>query len=273
MTPQEQFVDVWGLRLRVLVNPPEDGAPSRSVLVLNGIGSRAEVLDRFVAALDPCAEIIRIDPPGIGGSPVARIPYLLLLPQVAWLVEGTLRALGRDRVDVVGFSWGGLLAQQLAVQARVRIERLVLLASNTGVSSIPGDPRAMARVMSPALAAQVGPSQIGEICGGLARTRPHEVLAMLAPDFEAAGAGYWAQSAAAVSWTTLPLLWAIGQPTLVISGDDDPLIPVANARILAGLIRRSRLHVYAGGHFDPLLEPGETAARVTAFLQEGRRHG
>lgn len=246
------------------MDTPND-APSCSILVLNGIGTRAEVLDRFVAALDPAAEVIRIDPPGIGGSPPARVPYLL--PQLAWLFEGAVRSLGRERIDVVGYSWGGLVAQQLALQSRVRIDRLVLLASNTGVSSIPGNPHAMALLLNPAVAVRAGASQIGEVCGGLARTRPEAVMAVLAPDLSAAGAGYGAQAAAAMSWTTLPGLWAISQPTLVISGDDDPLIPVANARILAALIPKSTLHVYAGGHFDPLLEPADVGARISSFLR------
>lgn len=269
-TAQEHYVEVWGQRLRVLVNTPQD-VPSRSLLVLNGIGTRAEVLDTFVGALDPTTEVIRIDPPGIGGSPIARMPYLL--PQLAWLFEGALRALERDRVDVIGYSWGGLVAQQLALQSRVRVGRLVLLSSNTGVSSIPGPPQAMALLLNPGMAARAGASQIGEVCGGLARTRPDEVMALLAPDLIAAGAGYGAQAAAAMSWTTLPALWAIKQPTLILNGDDDPLVPAANARILAALIPQSHLHIYSGGHFDPLLEPAETAARISAFLRAGTTHG
>lgn len=262
---REHFVEVWGQRLRVLVNTP-GGPPSRTVLVLNGIGTRAEILDRFIAELDSGVETIRIDPPGIGGSPTARIPYLL--PQVAWLVEGALRALGYDRVDVVGYSWGGLVAQQLALQARLRIDRLVLLASNTGVSSIPGSPQAMTMLMNPGLSTHVGADRAGEVFGGLARTRADEVMALLAPDLAVAGAGYYAQAAAAMTWSTLPGLWAISKPTLIISGDDDPLVPVANARVLAALIPKSQLHIYPGGHFDPLLEPGGIAARIARFLLE-----
>ena len=57
------------------------------------------------------------------------------------------------------------------------------------------------------------------------------------------------------------------QPTLVISGHDDPLVPVFNARLLAGLIRRSRLHlVPGGGHLWLLDHPAESAQVIEEFL-------
>ena len=51
-----------------------------------------------------------------------------------------------------------------------------------------------------------------------------------------------------LGWASLPFLPLIRQPALVLAGDDDPIIPLANARILAALIPSARLHVYHGGH-------------------------
>lgn len=265
----EQVVEVCGQRLRVLLDSPE-GPPSRSVVLLGGIGSRADLLDDLVAALDPEFELIRIDPPGIGGSPTFGVPYLI--PQMAWLVEAILRKLGRSKVDLIGFSWGGLVAQQVALQARTRIDRLVLLSTNTGVISVPGNPFAMAMVMNPLGSeslARASDQQLGKVLGGVARTRPAEVMTLLGPDLAAAGTGYWQQLLASMSWTTLPVLRLISQQTLVIAGDDDPLVPIVNAKLLARSIRRSRLHIHAGGHFDPLLEPQIVAPTIGAFLRDG----
>ncbi len=49
------------------------------------------------------------------------------------------------------------------------------------------------------------------------------------------------------------------QPTLVLAGDDDPIIPLANARIMHRLLPHSRLHVYPGGHLGVLTESDDLA--------------
>ena len=59
------------------------------------------------------------------------------------------------------------------------------------------------------------------------------------------------------------------QPTLVLAGDDDPIIPLANARILAALIPSARLHVYHGGHLELVTRPDLLAPVVAGFLAQG----
>jgi pimeloyl-ACP methyl ester carboxylesterase len=64
----------------------------------------------------------------------------------------------------------------------------------------------------------------------------------------------------------VPFLPLLRQPTLILSGDDDPLIPLANARLLRRLIPNSRLHVYQGGHLSLVTEAAELAPVVNGFL-------
>jgi pimeloyl-ACP methyl ester carboxylesterase len=71
---------------------------------------------------------------------------------------------------------------------------------------------------------------------------------------------------AGFGWTSLPLLPLLRQPTLILAGDDDPIIPLANARIMHLLIRRSELNIYHGGHLDLVSEAGRMAPIVEAFL-------
>jgi pimeloyl-ACP methyl ester carboxylesterase len=52
----------------------------------------------------------------------------------------------------------------------------------------------------------------------------------------------------------------------VLAGDSDPIVPVANGRILAGRIPRGRLEVVEGGHLFLLTHAAEMAAKVNAFL-------
>ena len=60
----------------------------------------------------------------------------------------------------------------------------------------------------------------------------------------------------------------IRQPTLVMGGDDDPIIPVANPRMQAAMIPAARLHIYHGGHLGILTEADELAPVIDAFLNE-----
>ena len=78
--------------------------------------------------------------------------------------------------------------------------------------------------------------------------------------------GYHYQILATAGWTSLPLLPLVRQPTLILAGDDDPIIPQINARILHRLIMRSELTIYHGGHLDLVTQAGHPAPLVEAFL-------
>ena len=78
--------------------------------------------------------------------------------------------------------------------------------------------------------------------------------------------GYLYQLTAAAAWTSLPFLPCLRQPTLVVAGDDDPLIPLINAKLMRLLIPDSRLHVYHGGHLELIIAAAELAPLVNDFL-------
>jgi pimeloyl-ACP methyl ester carboxylesterase len=78
--------------------------------------------------------------------------------------------------------------------------------------------------------------------------------------------GYLYQLAASAGWTSVPFLRSIRQPTLILAGDDDPIIPLANGRLIKLLIPDSRLHVYHGGHLGLVTEAAELAPVVDDFL-------
>ena len=65
----------------------------------------------------------------------------------------------------------------------------------------------------------------------------------------------------------MPWLCRLRQPTLVLAGDDDPIVPVVNGRILARLIPDATLHVVrGGGHLFVLEDPAAVASKVAEFL-------
>ena len=265
--PYIRTLTAAGRTLRVAVRPGTDRS-TPPLLLMNGIGASLEVLQPFVDALDVRRTVVRFDVPGVGGSPRPVVPYNLAT--FGPVVAGVLKRLELDDpVDVLGLSWGGGLAQHFAVQHRRRVRRLVLAATGTGMLMVPAHPRVLGRMLTPRrhrdpeYARQIA----GKIYGGTVRTDPDRAArALHAATRVGPKRGYYYQLAASTGWTSLPFLRLIRQPTLVIAGDDDPIIPVENARIMARPIPDARLHVYPGGHIAMITEAHQIAPVVERFL-------
>lgn len=240
----------------------------RPLLLVNGIGATGDLWDDLRAHLAD-RETIAFDAPGVGGSPPPTYPFRLrwYARKLAQLVA----TLGHDAVDVLGLSWGGALAQELATRHPERVRRLVLAATTPGVLSVPGRPSAMAvlatpqRYYDPAYLARVAPT----LYGGAIREHP-ELLArhgQVRATRPPTPYGYLAQLLALRRWTSLPGLRRMRIRTLVLAGDDDPIIPLTNARIIARVAPRARLQVVeGGGHLFVFTRPAEHARIIRDFL-------
>ena len=264
MTESVRDLTVWGRRLRVATRP----GVGRPLLLCNGIGAGLALLQPFVDALDPKIPVVRFDVPGVGGSALPRLPYTFA--SLAALLGHVLDELGIGEVDVLGISWGGGLAQQFAFQNPRRCRRLVLVSTSTGWTMIPAHPRVLSKMVTPqryrdpdyavAIAASV--------YGGRMRDEPELVRDLLHGRSPfGSRRGYALQLAGALGWTSLPFLPLIRQPTLVLVGDDDPVIPTANARIMARLLAHADLHVYPDGHLGLITIADELAPRIAEFLR------
>lgn len=258
-------VSVYGQLIRVGVRP---GDGSRVPLLLcGGLGASFEVLQPVVDALDRGLDVIRFDVPGVGGSPVGPIPYGF--SALAWLADRLLERLGYAQVDVLGLSWGGGLAQQLAAQHPRRCRRLVLVSAGTGVLMVPGHPRLLAKMLTPRrfVDPEYAATIAGELYGGSSREDPGRVRSLIANQFRAASRrGYLFQLTAGLGWTSLPWLRQVQQPTLVLGGDDDPIVPLANAELLGRLIPDSQVHVFHGGHIELLTDAPQLVPVIERFL-------
>jgi poly(3-hydroxyalkanoate) depolymerase len=261
-------IAVGDQQLRVAVRP---GDGTRTPLVLaNGIGASLELLQPFVDHLDPVIEVVRFDAPGVGGSPLPRLPYRL--PRLARLLARLLDQLGHQTVDLLGISWGGGLAQQFALSQRDRCRRLVLVATGTGTLMVPGRPKVLARMATPRRYLDAGYAEriAADLYGGTIRVDPGRARALLHGRTRMSPRrGYLYQLAAGAGWTSLPLLPWIRQPTLLLAGDDDPIIPLVNAHIMRRLLPHAELHVYHGGHLGLLTEAAQLAPVVDRFLHDG----
>jgi pimeloyl-ACP methyl ester carboxylesterase len=103
--------------------------------------------------------------------------------------------------------------------------------------------------------------------GGTARTHPEQVHEIIGdPTRVGSATGYLYQLLAGVGWTSLPWLPFLRQPTLVLAGDDDPIVPSINGRLLARLIPDAELLIYHGGHLALATEADDLAPVVARFL-------
>ena len=264
-----RFVEVGnGVRLRTSVRGT--GPP---VVLITGLGASLELAAPFERALAAHGlQVISFDAPGVGQSTPYTWPRRM--PGVARTVERMLDGLGYDRVDVLGVSLGGVVAQQLAHQAPGRVRGLVLAATGPGLGGVPGSPRVLLALATPRRYHQPDYYRrvAGRIYGGAARHDPDGLLHGSLARFitPVSLRGYLGQLQAIIGWTSAPWLHRLRQRTLVLAGDDDPIVPLINGRILAWRIPNARLHVVrGGGHLFLLERPEEHAALVATFLEAG----
>lgn len=253
-----------GQVLRVGIRP---GKRQMTPLVLfNGIGASLELVMPFVDALNKDQEVIAFDVPGVGGSPAPMLPYRF--SGLARLTAHMLDHLGYGHVHALGVSWGGFLAQQFARDYPERCKKLVLAATSSGVVGVPGDPKlglimaSPRRYIDPEYAERITP----HIYGGTFRHDKALVKAYAGKIRPTSRIGYYWQLAALAGWTSLPWLHKVLQPTLVLAGNDDPLIPLINAKLLAWCLPNSELHVVNDGHLFLITQAKTVVERIEQFF-------
>lgn len=211
------------------------------LLVLSGYGVRARVLRPVVAPLSDHFSCLTFDYP-VRGGPLPLWP--LTVPAMAAAAVAVLDRAGHGSAHVLGISLGGMVAQELAIRFPDRVRGLVLAATT------PGGPHAAVPGLWTLLA---GFADLRGAFGG----DPAGV----------GGSALLAQTIAASLHDTSRRLSRIRAATLVVHGERDVLVPVANAHLLHRGIPGSRIDVVAGaGHGYFFTDPEPAAARVSGFL-------
>jgi pimeloyl-ACP methyl ester carboxylesterase len=260
------FVRVDGRLVRVSVRG--EGLP---LLLIMGLGGNIEMWEPLERELNARGvQTIAYDASGTGESPPRLVP--VRMPGLARQAAHLLDALGHPQADVLGVSFGGGVAQELALANPHRVRRLVLASTMCGLGGLPGNPLSLSlmatplRYYSPAFFRLTADLLYGPITGAegdflrdqvnARRARPPTVW------------GYVGQLAAAAGWTSLPWLHRLRMPTLVLAGDADRVVPAINARILAARIRDSRLVLVPGaGHLVLADHAQACGAAIAGFLE------
>ena len=252
--------------LDVFVRERGSGQP---VVLLNGLGAGAEPWGWLEQRLAEGRRAIAVELPGAGRSETPSLP--LPISTLARIVGAVLEQLECPPADVVGFSFGGIVAQQLARDDPSRVRRLVLAATACGWGSIPGSLAALTLISLPwrlhsATLYRQTQALMGSADRELLRRRPELSEARLRQPPTILGYTY--QLAAGAFWSSLAWLHEVQAPTLVLSGERDELVPAANGIQLARLLPHSRLHVLAGeGHLFMWDPEAAAVPLVESFLR------
>jgi len=260
----DEQLSIRGLRIHAQIRG--EGEP---LLLFSGIWGEVGLWEQLLPHLDGF-RTIAFDPPGIGRS--QRPAFPLTMWGLAGFGAAVLDELGLESAHVLGASFGGAVAQQLAFSYPRRVRRLVLASTSFGGFAIPGSPVAMWHFIHPRSYHPERLEQVaGAMFGGRLRTEPELVRSLhIRRPTDTMAAVY--RMAPLFGWTSLPWLWAIGQPALVIAGDDDPVTPLVNHQIIASLMPRATLHtVRGGGHLVLLDRASQVGPVISRFLHDDRR--
>ena len=264
--PKIFFSTVGNQKLRTAIwHGTDKGFGKRTpLLFFNGIGANLEIAQTFADSFTG-RDIITFDMPGVGGSPDPQFPY-----RPWWIANAAKQILlenGYEKVDVMGVSWGGGPAQQFAWQHKDMTSRLILAATTTGMTMVPGNPLALSKMMSPRryIDKDFLAKNFETLYGDASSAADEFSINMIPPSVK----GYMFQLMAMTGWSSLPFIRRIRARTLVLAGDKDHIVPVINLRMLHTLLRRSKLHIFHGaGHLFMITRKEELVHELREFFGE-----
>jgi pimeloyl-ACP methyl ester carboxylesterase len=248
----------------------------RPLVVLNGFAATSADWDPlFIDRLASSNELILLDNRGIGHSTDNGRPF-----DIAQLADDVMRVVetvGVERVNILGWSMGGFIAQTFALQHQGRINKLILLSTDPGgadadlasaavwsqLVDMSGTPHEQARrllsLLFPSDVAEFIYREFGDIVAA--------ARAQLSPDL------INRQAAAMDAWHRTGIvnrLQEINVPVLIATGTADTVIPPSNALRMVNAIPAAWLAQFnSGGHAFMAQYPGPLADLINSFLELG----
>ena len=256
-----------------------------AVVLIHGIGDSSKTWASILPGLARHHRVVAPDLLGHGSSDKPRHDYSV--GGYANGIRDLLSVLGIDRATVIGHSLGGAVAMQFAYQYPERTERLVLVATG-GVgrqvtpllrfASLPGTELLMAALTLPGLRSQVGFAvKMLQKMGTRIGTDAPELMRVIddaLPDPRARRA-FVTTLRCAVDWrgqmgTLMDRTYlAQGMPTMLVWGDQDPILPARHAGLAHVAMPGSRLEIFPHtGHFPFHTDPRRFLELVLEFIDE-----
>ena len=145
------------------------------------------------------------------------------------------------------------------------------MSTGIGIGMVPGRPAVLSKLLTPRRFPDhdYAASVAAELYGGSARTDISMAKLLRARQLLAGSAvGYAQQLLAASAWSSLFALPLIRQPTLIVAGTDDSIVPVVNARMMGRLLPHVAMHLHDGGHVDLLADAAAFTPLIESFRKE-----
>jgi pimeloyl-ACP methyl ester carboxylesterase len=231
--------------------------------LIHGLGYARWGWEPVVEPLARSFDVILFDNRGIGASDAPPGPY-----SVGDLVADALRILDEAdvaRAHVLGTSLGGMVAQELALAAPERVDRLVL------ASTTPGGPNAFPLPERTVELMTRGATLREFVENALAPGPDPEIVERILRHREATAQpveAWSAQAAAGAAFDALARIDRIAAPTLVLHGTEDGVVDPRNSSLLAERIPAARVELFpGGGHLFFWEQPDRFVEVVTEFLR------
>jgi pimeloyl-ACP methyl ester carboxylesterase len=256
MLPQMPTVTANGISIYY-----ERSGSGPPLLFCNASGSTLETSALLIAPFADRFDVVAHDQRGLGRTEIPPGPYSMA--DYAADAIALLDTIGWDRCRVAGISFGGMVAQEIAVTWPERVERLALLCTSPGgaeassyplqdLATLPPDERAAVglrildtRFTPEYLAAHPNDQGLVDLVAGRA----------LGEKSAEQQRGEAAQIDARSRHDVFDRLPRITCPTFVASGRYDGIAPVPNGEAIASQVAGSELHVYEGGHLFVAQDP------------------
>ena len=223
------------------------------LLIMGMSGTRAHWSERFLALLERDFEVIAYDHRGVGAS--SRVHSSFTILDLAADAAALLSGLQLDSAHVLGFSMGGMVAQELTLAHPQRIRTLTLAGTYCG-----GEGSALAtdkatRILRDAVAtrdreqAVQAAWQVNVSEAFATDAQAHADFMQIGMSKGVASAVVMEQMRAIAGHDTTARLGEIEAPTLIVHGSEDLMLPVSNAHLIAGLMPDAGLEIIDGaGH-------------------------
>ena len=261
------MMDVGGRVLRVARWRAESATDKLPLLFFNGIGASIELVAPFAWQMGD-RDFVIFDMPGVGDSPDPILPYNAV--SMSRTAAELMDMLGYGRMDVMGVSWGGAMAQNFAMQYSERVGRLILAATTAGWMMVPGKFSALSKMANPRryVDKDYMAKNFATLYGGKTEGSHGHVSRLRPPS----AAGYTYQLMAMLGWTSAPFLpFLLKAETLVMMGRHDNIVRPINGRFLAKLIPNAELRIIEdGGHLFLVAQAEESLEIIREFLDRPR---
>ena len=246
------------------------------LLLIMGLSYPSYMWHRTRPELAQRYRTIAFDNRGVGQSDVPPGVYSIAL--MASDAAAVLDAAGVQSAHVFGVSMGGMIAQEFALQYPQRVRSLILgCTAAGGPHAVQAAPEVLATLMRQGMTPEEAKEAIIPFIydAGTPRARIDEDM-VIRMKWYPTPQGYMSQLQGIIGWEAYSRIAQITAPTLVIHGETDQLVPVANGRLISDRIPGAKLMLIPhASHIFESDQPGVANRAILEFLaaERGRAQG